>query len=184
MPEHSTIADPNIHEPKGVSTATAGQIYVADGAGSGVWVDAFQYGHIYTQESDSATLGSIGTTAQTLPFTTNGEDHVSVSDSPNNRITLTSAGVYWVSFSGSVSTVTSGDSGTYKFKIALDGVNSHLEAERVLSGSGDLGDIATIGILSVTAGQQLTISVESDNGADSDDLNLVNLELTAVRMGS
>lgn len=35
--EHSTITDPDIHEPKGISTATVGQTYVADGAGSGVW---------------------------------------------------------------------------------------------------------------------------------------------------
>jgi len=35
--EHSTIADPNIHEPKGVSSASNGTVYVADGAGSGAW---------------------------------------------------------------------------------------------------------------------------------------------------
>lgn len=36
--EHSTITDPDIHEPKGVAAATSGQIYVADGAASGSWV--------------------------------------------------------------------------------------------------------------------------------------------------
>ena len=35
--EHNTITDPEIHEPKGASTANAGEIYVANGAGSGVW---------------------------------------------------------------------------------------------------------------------------------------------------
>lgn len=35
--EHVDITDPQIHEPKGVSTATANQIYVADGAASGDW---------------------------------------------------------------------------------------------------------------------------------------------------
>jgi len=40
MSEHDTIQDPFIHEPKGVSSADAGQIYVADGAGSGSWLDA------------------------------------------------------------------------------------------------------------------------------------------------
>lgn len=34
---HSSLTDPYLHEPKGASTATAGQIYVADGAGSGTW---------------------------------------------------------------------------------------------------------------------------------------------------
>lgn len=41
--EHSTITDPNIHEPKGIATATADQIYVADGAGSGDWTDIDDY---------------------------------------------------------------------------------------------------------------------------------------------
>lgn len=36
--EHSAITDPDIHEPKGVAAATAGEVYVADGAGSGDWV--------------------------------------------------------------------------------------------------------------------------------------------------
>jgi hypothetical protein len=34
---HSTLTDPKIHEPKGASTATAGYVYIADGAGSGSW---------------------------------------------------------------------------------------------------------------------------------------------------
>jgi hypothetical protein len=37
--EHSAITDPNIHEPKGIAAATADQIYVSDGAGSGDWTD-------------------------------------------------------------------------------------------------------------------------------------------------
>lgn len=33
--EHKDITESNLHEPKGVSTASSGQVYVADGAGSG-----------------------------------------------------------------------------------------------------------------------------------------------------
>lgn len=36
--QHSVIADPEIHEPKGISTASAGQVYAADGVGSGNWI--------------------------------------------------------------------------------------------------------------------------------------------------
>lgn len=35
--EHSAITDPNIHEPKGISTAGANNSYLANGAGSGTW---------------------------------------------------------------------------------------------------------------------------------------------------
>lgn len=37
MPEHVTITDPDIHEPKDIATAASGQVYVADGGGSGDW---------------------------------------------------------------------------------------------------------------------------------------------------
>lgn len=37
MPLHSTLTDPELHEPKGVSTATAGEVYLANGSGSGTW---------------------------------------------------------------------------------------------------------------------------------------------------
>lgn len=35
--EHKDITDPNLHEPKGVSTAAANRLYVANGTGSGSW---------------------------------------------------------------------------------------------------------------------------------------------------
>ena len=35
--EHNTITDPEIHEPKGVAAAASGEVYVANGAGSGSW---------------------------------------------------------------------------------------------------------------------------------------------------
>lgn len=34
---HSTLTDPYLHEPKGVASASSGNVYVANGAGSGVW---------------------------------------------------------------------------------------------------------------------------------------------------
>lgn len=37
--EHTLIADQDLHEPKGISTATANQIYIANGSGSGSWQD-------------------------------------------------------------------------------------------------------------------------------------------------
>jgi len=36
---HSSLTGSNLHEPKGVATATSGQVYIANGSGSGVWTD-------------------------------------------------------------------------------------------------------------------------------------------------
>ena len=37
---HSGLTAANLHEPKGAATATANQVYVADGAASGAWTTA------------------------------------------------------------------------------------------------------------------------------------------------
>lgn len=37
MASHATLTGASLHEPKGVASATANTVYVADGAGSGTW---------------------------------------------------------------------------------------------------------------------------------------------------
>lgn len=39
---HSSLTGAELHEPKGVAAATSGQVYVADGGGSGAWSNAYQ----------------------------------------------------------------------------------------------------------------------------------------------
>ena len=44
---HSTLTGADLHEPKGVASATSGQVYVADGAGSGTWTTINNQNKIY-----------------------------------------------------------------------------------------------------------------------------------------
>jgi hypothetical protein len=48
--EHSTLTTTDLHEPKGVAAASADQLYIAGGAGSGTWTNAdnniYLSGHI------------------------------------------------------------------------------------------------------------------------------------------
>jgi len=37
--EHNLLTDPQLHEPKGIVTATGNQVYVSSGLGSGAWTD-------------------------------------------------------------------------------------------------------------------------------------------------
>ena len=37
MAEHNTLTGASLHEPKGAAAASIGQVYIADGAGSGAW---------------------------------------------------------------------------------------------------------------------------------------------------
>lgn len=171
-------------EPKGALTANANEIYVADGAGSGDWTPRYQYAEIYTQESDAVSIGSIGTTPVVVPFANNGPDETAVADSANNRITLTNAGTYYVVFTCSFSTAAAGDAGLYEFKLLDDGVAVHLAGSRQMSGSSDTGGVGFSGIITVGAGSQLTVQVESDEGGNSDDINIYHMNLSALRIGS
>lgn len=37
--EHATLSGAQLHEPKGIETASVGEVYVANGSGSGSWED-------------------------------------------------------------------------------------------------------------------------------------------------
>ena len=90
--QHSTITDPQIHEPKGVAAADAKTVYVADGAGSGSWQPLKQTGWGYYTDNGSGQV--VGTTAVKLSINANttilSEMPTGVSnfwDSANNKIT-------------------------------------------------------------------------------------------------
>lgn len=65
--EHSTLSDPNLHEPKGVASAAVGSIYQADGTGSGAWKLPVKK---YTVSLTPALVAANTTAEQT--FTCNG----------------------------------------------------------------------------------------------------------------
>ena len=57
---HASLTGADLHEPKGAASATSGQVYVANGAGSGTWTDINNQNKIfvhYTFENIS-TAGS------------------------------------------------------------------------------------------------------------------------------
>jgi len=57
MPEHSTLTDPYLHEPKGVADAGAGLVYVSDGDGSGSWeLPPFTLSGVIADVSTAATI--------------------------------------------------------------------------------------------------------------------------------
>lgn len=59
MARHSTLTGADLHEPKGVASATAGQVYVADGAGSGDWVQPAASNVTLTDTEDHYTATTV-----------------------------------------------------------------------------------------------------------------------------
>ena len=54
--EHVDIGAGEIHEPKGITTATVNEVYVADGASSGAWKNIYLQG--WEDQQDTTTTGT------------------------------------------------------------------------------------------------------------------------------
>jgi hypothetical protein len=100
--QHRDIADPNIHEPKGVKFAAKDTAYIADGNGSGAWREVLMPGFSVSSESLIVTLsgGMTGTgivNAGTYPagFTAVENNAPSIGVY-SNYLNITESGVYLI----------------------------------------------------------------------------------------
>lgn len=64
--EHNAIADGERHEPKGIASATANQVYVADGAASGAWKTPYATGVEDYNHAGGALSPALGVKTQVL----------------------------------------------------------------------------------------------------------------------
>lgn len=73
--QHSSLTDPNLHEPKGISTAAANTVYLANGSGSGTYTNVNRLpGTGWAKYTNTTYVGTtvlaVSTTDVLLPFTT------------------------------------------------------------------------------------------------------------------
>lgn len=130
---HGSITDPNIHEPKGASTATAGQVYAADGAGSGTWgkLSSTSLGptgnpfggqllHVRNQQGSGVPGGNIAASSwQTRVLNTVVTNEITSASLSSNQIILL-AGTYMLQGSATWSRTSGGgsfNSAVSKFKL-------------------------------------------------------------------
>lgn len=66
MANHADLTDPELHEPKGAAAATAGQIYVANGAGGGSFTKQTEK---ITAAITPASVSANSTSEQSFTFT-------------------------------------------------------------------------------------------------------------------
>ena len=183
MALHSSLTTTNSHEPKGVEAAGAGEVYLADGAGSGAWVvePAQVYGGICSKDSAIA-IGSIGTTPVLFSgfdadMTTNGVTVAHASDS----ITVVTAGDYFLSASFTIHTAAVGDAGLYQFHLRINAAeSSNFSTRREMSGSSDTGAVSFMGTQTFAAADVITIYVESDDGGGGDDIVVDDAQFSIV----
>lgn len=74
MVAHVNLTGANLHEPKGADTANAGEVYVADGAGSGSWTARSSGITNYNRVTVSHKLSDISTAhSEWVPMPFSGE---------------------------------------------------------------------------------------------------------------
>jgi hypothetical protein len=103
---HSSLSDPYLHEPKGISTASVGQIYIADGSGSGNWTENSRaFGGYLTFSTSSPYAHSASTTNTVLnpSFTSSVNNGFTGLASPNARIRYDGSEIISASLDGNFS---------------------------------------------------------------------------------
>ena len=118
-PEHRELiklTDPDIHEPKGVSGASSGQVYVADGAGSGDWTASQAQG--WGRYDDSAGTQVFGTSYSKFTIDGLGAD----SNSSYLPLEIRGSAELWDPVDDVITPIALGDSYLIRFHFDVTGV--------------------------------------------------------------
>lgn len=187
--QHNVITDPDIHEPKGVASATSGKVYISNGSGSGAWEypPAKAHGEIYIAGGTTAhTLAGSSAFSLLNPsgeWTASGnEDFLTVTPT-SGIITLTQAGHYFISFYMTFTTAAIASGSKYYIKYALDGATGtrQIYVGKPTNGA-DTIHISSSGTVSATAGQTLSIYVAGDGTSSGTNMTPVEAGLTALHL--
>jgi hypothetical protein len=153
--EHSVIDDPDIHEPKGVSTAGDGDVYVADGLGTGVWraLSEFSGAMVITDNSSAqaitaavdTSLGDFSDYVQVVNWTTGELGKLTFS---TNQLTLPAngGGLYFATFYCNVQSDSNNTDVAVKF--AINGASGVARRPRMrLASSSTYYNLAAHGLV-------------------------------------
>lgn len=166
--QHSALTDPNLHEPKGASTAASGKVYVANGSGSGVWqyIAGHSYGDLYiTGSTTSQTLAASSALAKLNPtgaWTANGYQNITPS-AANGQFTITQAGIYQLDFWIVFETAAIASGTAYNFHYAVNGTASTRKVYAKKTSNGvDTLHLASNGYVTLAANDVVSIYVGGD----------------------
>lgn len=136
------------------------------------------YGAIYCQDAAVGQTGVTTTPELLTEWTGNGLSSGTTPDYVNDKITVDNDGIYLVfaqlSFGGDAAPT------TWQFHIRVDAVESAYGVHRKTS-TTDVGACSIVGLLSLSATEEVTIYVESAAGAGAG-LTLVDAQLVLLRV--
>jgi len=192
MAEHVSITDPQIHEPKGVSSADEGHVYIADGLGSGDWKlpggSVFGEMEVINNSTIQALSAASDATLNTATdyvkvdsgIWTVGEINNMTFDATNDKLIIPVTGTYrlnvWLSFKMSVLTTLAA------FRFSWDDTNDHMSVRRALRLSGNAGDVGSVSMSifrPLIAGDTVSLFVAADKAVN---LTVVEAGINVVLM--
>lgn len=176
---HSTITDPHIHEPKGVSAAVANKVYRSDGSGSGSWVYPEAYGLTYfVNIATPNTLTYPSTYTKVAPTTTAGGNAREVTEATTARLTYTGTPTRLFTVMVNVSMSQSvGAARDVRLKLYKNGVAvAHTEVIEQLT-SGNKHHINLHGLVSLATNDYIEVYCQND-GASGD----INFHTFVIQM--
>ena len=118
--EHSTLTTGELHEPKGIATAQANTVYIADGAGSGNW-RLKPNGYCFYDSDSGTTISSPSSYTLINVATANSGVQREFSNNAAGRLTYTGTSTIGVAITGLVSYDHTGTGTNIKFRIHVNG---------------------------------------------------------------
>ena len=171
--QHNVITDPDIHEPKGVAAASSGQVYVANGSGSGTWKDKDKWLGVYTG-FDSATpaYAHSTTTSNTVlnnTWVSGANDGFTIETVPNARLKYTSTETITAFIQVSLATQqASGSNKVVEWAVYKNG--TEITGSRVIRSlsTGTWGSITLSSVVSLATSDYLEIYSKADGACTVD----------------
>lgn len=151
--QHKDIPNDGLHEPKGTSTASIGQVYVADGVGSGAWT-VQPVGGIET-----APIGGV--------YRSNGDGSATWVQTPHGW------GYYQHGGGTQVFNVTPS-------KLLIDGAGANTSEAFLplaIRGVGSLWDVATSDLTPIAVGDAYTLRIDLPITAETGSVTDIDLQL-------
>jgi len=192
MVEHVDIPDGEIHEPKGASTASSGEAYISDGAGSGSWYPVQKKGYAYLRLTTDTTTSGISSSYQVVDSTTLGITYDSAVNSSDisyslagGYLTFSETGMYHMILAVGLRGTVAGDR-HYAFTIGVDSGAGFVEQSAVVEGfrsmddATDTGNMVIACVPSITAGDKVALMAKVDSGTVSE-VEIRSINVTFVR---
>lgn len=179
---HNALTGTELHEPKGIATATLGDVYVANGSGSGTW--SVPGGAVYgemaiTNNVTTVALVDSGYTKIDTGIWTAGQVE-GVTYNASNYLEILTAGVYEISFWSSFTYSVNSTVVTFKFSTddTVNSLSSRSLSRKVGIGT-DVGAVAASSFAPLSVGDKLSLFATVDSG-NSGNITIANAGFTAT----